>query len=767
MFTFDFVTPAWYFGAKRTSLAIAVASVCSTAAYSQSQLPGNRAATSSEASEPVLKSVVVTATRSDLDIADAPAAVSVITRQDINNRNVSRITDALQKVPSLYLGRGENGQNNSTEGGFSLRGMSTNRTLVLLDGLQPLQNGNSQGVNWLTVFVDDVERVEVVPGAFGALYGSNAMGGVINMISKRPDKREFTVRLKKGFSDAQGEDVSVYFRDKLASGLGINVGLAHNRRDGYSSELTVRTPVTGAAGTPVSGAIPTTTREGVPAFIVGDRGEQPWLQRHLMAKLSYDINAVDRIYAGVALADMETGYTRFNSYLTNTATGAPVSSGTLGINGQRVTLSESNFLGATPATDSSKRYFLGYEGLMGKDMKLKVDVARIARDFAFPQAGTTATATAGAGSLTDSPNTGLSAVATLSFPVADKHFIVTGLSYQEDAVERRSYALTNWRDRNSKTTTNNGYNGTTKLFSFFAQDEYQATDRLTLYAGARVDRWTTQGDFFQNTAPIRKIDYAQRGETAFNPKLSGVFKATDAVTLRASWGQSFRAPSNLDLYSTTVQTSSVSPTGFLTIQSDPNMKPERGTSWELGGEWRINDQFKTTATYYQTRLKDMIYSKQINLSLTQRINAGESEVKGLELGMAAKLAPRLELNANTAFIDSRILANLADPGSVGKRLTQVPKRTSYAGLTASQGPWSGTLEARYSAQTYITALNTDTVQGVPGSNDAHTMVNLKAGYQFNRMTRLNFAVNNLFNTQAYVFAKLPSRNATAELVLSF
>jgi iron complex outermembrane receptor protein len=181
---------------------------------------------------PSLDTVVVTATRSAIDVSDAPAAVSLITRQEIENKNVSRVSDALHKVPSLYLGRGENGQSNSSEGAFSLRGMTTNRTLVLLDGLQPLQNGNSQGVNWLTVFVDDVERVEVVPGAFASLYGSNAMGGVINVISKRPDKRELTLRLKQGFSDAAGTDASLYFRDKLGSGLGITLGLSQNDRTG-------------------------------------------------------------------------------------------------------------------------------------------------------------------------------------------------------------------------------------------------------------------------------------------------------------------------------------------------------------------------------------------------------------------------------------------------------------------------------------------------------------------------------------------------------
>ncbi|MDP2154492.1 MAG: TonB-dependent receptor, partial [Sulfuricella sp.] len=624
--------------------------------------------------EHVLKSVLVTATRSEIDLDDAPAAVTLVTRQEIEGKNVSRITDALNSVPSLFMGRGESGQKHSFEGGFSLRGMSTTRTLVLLDGVQPLQNANSQGVNWTTAFVDDIERVEVVPGAFSTLYGSNAMGGVVNIISKRPDKRELTARLKKGFGDASGEDASVYFRDRFDNGIGINAGFATVDRDSFVSEYVVREPGTGVAGTSVNGAIPTTTREGKPAYIVGDRGRTPWQQRNGLVKLSYDLSATDRIYAGLALAEAKTGYEPFNTYLTNSTTGVPVSSGTLGINGQRVTLTQQNFLGASPLNDSSTRAFAGYEGLLGKDVKLKLDVARIEREFSFHNSGATSTVNTGPGSLTDSPNQSVDGTAQLSFPLGDRHFLVTGLSLHQDTVQRRSYALSNWRDPNTKTGVNNGYNGRSSIASVFAQDEITLGDRLTVYAGGRLDRWETRGDFFQNTAPVSTANYATRSQTAFNPKLSGVFKASDAVTLRASWGQSFRAPSNLDLYSTTVQTSSVSPTGTLTVQSDPNLKPERGTSWEMGGEWRLSSTLKTTATYYETQLKDLIYSKQIDSSLTQRINAGAAQVKGLEIGLQAKLLPWLDLNTNASWIDSEMLENSADPVSVGKRLTQVPAK---------------------------------------------------------------------------------------------
>lgn len=747
---------------NRSTLLIALAAAFPAATHAQGATGGTAPSAAAPAKENTLalQSVVVTATRSALDISDAPAAVTVVTHKEIEARNVSRVTDALAAVPSLYMGRGESGQKHSFEGGFSLRGMSTNRTLVLLDGVQPLQNANSQGVNWTTAFVDDVERVEVVPGAFSTLYGSNAMGGVINIISKRADKRELTVRLKKGFGDASGEDASIYFRDRLGNGIGINAGLAIVDRDSFVSEFVVRPPATGAAGTPVNGAIATTTREGAPAFIVGDRGKTPWRQINGMVKLSYELSATDRVYAGLALAEAKTGYEPFNTYLTNAATGAPVSSGTLGINGQRVTLGQNNFLGAAPLNDSSKRAFAGYEGLLGKDVKLKIDVARIEREFSFHFPSATSAFDTGPGTFTDSPNQSTDATAQLSFPLGDRHFLVTGLSLHQDTVQRRVHALSSWRDPDSRTAVNNGYNGRTGTASFFAQDEIAVGDHLTVYAGGRIDRWQTRGDFFQNTAPAFTSTYPKRSQTAFNPKLSAVFKATDTVTLRASAGRSFRAPSNLDLYSEFVISGA-------TFKSDPNLKPERGGSWEAGGEWRLNSSVKTSATYYETRLEDMIYSMFINPTLTQRINVGKAKVKGLEIGLATKLAPWLDLNTNASWIDSEILDNAADPGSVGKRLTQVPARLAYVGLTAKHGPWLGTLELRYSGQTFITARNTDVVTGVPTASDPYTMVNAKLGYQFNKTLRGNLAVNNLMNAKVYQFDLLPRRNATAELVLSF
>lgn len=709
-----------------------------------------------------LGEVVVTATRTHASLSDAPAAVTIINAKNIETKNASRLGDVLDQVPSLYLRGGALGQSQGTIGtsGMSLRGIDQNKVLILLDG-QPIQDASSGKVNWRIPFVEDIARVEVVPGAFSSLYGSNAVGGVVNIITKQPDKRELTAKIKKGWGDASGEDGSIYFRDRMDNGVGFVGGLGHQKRDSYVNDFVVKTPIAGAAGTPVTGAQAITTREGVPAYLVGDLGTVPWNATNATAKLYYDLNARDKIYAGANYQETRQDYTQFNTYLRNAA-GAPVSSGTLGINGQRVVLANSDFtlFSFLPLYESATRYFAGYDGTIGNDYLLKVDLARIERKYHFTLASPAASWNSGAGSLSDTPNDGLDGTIQLTTPLGPRHILVTGLALHKDSVNQQIYALSNWRDPGSKTAVNSGYRGHSTTASVFAQDEFSATDTLKVYLGGRWDDWKTEGDNFSNIAPIGTTLYPARSVSAFSPKASAVYEPMETIILRASFGKSFRAPTNQDLY-----TSSTS--RGRTTTGDPNLQPERGTTWEVGGEFRFTKDTRVTATYYDTRLSNLIYLMQVSATNSLRINAGKAKVSGIELGATTKLTKWLELNANYAYIDSKVLKNAADPLSVGKRLTDAPRNIAGIGLTAQQGAWSGTLNARYVSHIFWTAQNTDIVEGVPGSYDAHTMVNARLAYAFSRAVKGALAVNNLLDKKAYSYFLLPRRNVTAEVDFSF
>lgn len=711
-----------------------------------------------------LAPMVVTATRGAQDSADAPAAVSVIRRQDIDDRNVTRLPQALGKVPGVYLGRAESGQSPFTEASFSLRGMDQRRTLILMDGVQPLQNGTSQGVNWSTLHVDDVERVEVVPGAFSSLYGSNAIGGVINVISKRAAPREFTMRASKGFGDAAGDGLSLYYRDKFESGLGINLGATWNRRDGYVSDYVARQSVAGAPGQPVTGAIPTTTREGAPAWIIGDKGPTPWREGGAMLRLSYDLDAYSRVFAGVGWAEARSKYGRYNTYLRD-ADGNPVATGTVGIDGLRFVLGENLFVNSTPLEESSRRGYAGYDGIVG-DWTIKADAAVIDREFRYGAATAASRWDGGPGTFTTLPNTTTNLSLQAGRALGARHSLLLGAAWQRDETDRIAYTSSDWRSLENLIAATGSYNGRSHIASIYAQDEWRLADKATLYSGARLDRWQTRGSFWQSS-PAAQGDYERRSKTAFSPKLALVLRPVTDLTLRASLGRSFRAPSNLDLYSTTVTNSAVSPTGLNTLQSDPTLKPESGWSAEVGSEWRLSESARVGLTAYQTRLDDMIYTRRIDPSLSQRSNAGEAQVRGVDVFGAVQLARWLALDGSVSWINARVLSNDADASSVGKRLPTVPPRLASLGLTAHQGAWRGSFDLRYTDKVFVNASNTDTVQGVPSGYDAYTVANLKLSYQIDPIWRLGLAVNNLADRQYYTFALMPGRNATVELVGTF
>ncbi len=127
----------------------------------------------------IADSVVVTASLDAEPRADTPAAVTVIDAQEIADRQVRDLADLLWSVPGLTVSQaGAPGQQTSV---FT-RGANSNQTLLLWNGI-PLNDPFFGTINWQFVPTEGVERVEVVRGPFSALYGSNAVGGVVQVLT--------------------------------------------------------------------------------------------------------------------------------------------------------------------------------------------------------------------------------------------------------------------------------------------------------------------------------------------------------------------------------------------------------------------------------------------------------------------------------------------------------------------------------------------------------------------------------------------------------
>jgi outer membrane receptor for ferrienterochelin and colicins len=125
--------------------------------------------------------LVVTGTRTERALKDVPVRTEVITAADINRLHARDLNEALQYVPGLQL-RPIHGK---TGYGAWMQGIDANRVLILVDG-NPVSASTGSAVDTTQIAVTDIERIEIIKGAVSALYGTSAMDGVINIITRQP-----------------------------------------------------------------------------------------------------------------------------------------------------------------------------------------------------------------------------------------------------------------------------------------------------------------------------------------------------------------------------------------------------------------------------------------------------------------------------------------------------------------------------------------------------------------------------------------------------
>ncbi len=197
------------------------------------QIPqATQAANSSEAQTFQLDETVITATGYEQEAKYAPASISVIGKEEIQSRPIKDIGDIVQDVPGVTL--------NSFKLGVSqiyIRGMSAEYTLVLVDGkrVSPSKGIDSNGYNSTGGAMPPlsmIERVEVIRGPASLRYGSEAMGGVINIITKKtPDKTTANITLEGRFQE---------HRPTWGNTLGFNGNIFHPINDMFSVNLRAR-----------------------------------------------------------------------------------------------------------------------------------------------------------------------------------------------------------------------------------------------------------------------------------------------------------------------------------------------------------------------------------------------------------------------------------------------------------------------------------------------------------------------------------------------
>ena len=174
-----------------------------------------------------LNDTVVSASGFEQKITEAPASISVISREDLQQKRYNNLAQALGDVEGIDIGQGT-----GKTGGLniSIRGMPSQYTLILIDGRRQNAAGNvtPNGFNETSTSfmppLSAIERIEVIRGPMSTLYGSDAMGGVINIITRKVAKewtgsltQDYTYQEDRDFGDTR--NTSIYASGPLVDGL--------------------------------------------------------------------------------------------------------------------------------------------------------------------------------------------------------------------------------------------------------------------------------------------------------------------------------------------------------------------------------------------------------------------------------------------------------------------------------------------------------------------------------------------------------------------
>ncbi len=707
--------------------------------------------------EAKLEEIVVTATRTETPVESAPGSVSVVSREKIELKSPKTIDQTLNDVSGVFVRRSKGFMD--TLSFITLRGVpEQKRTLILMDGVV-LNNPYTGNVRMGGYYPEDLERVEVVKGPFSSLYGGYAMGGVVNFITKMPEKREFTLKTGYGSSWERGEAMDdtrriyISYGDKLWDKLSMFLSYGWQGTNGYSTDLNVRSSC--PAG--YSGCEKTKTREGNTAYIVGDKGDNRWWDDGINIKTQYEFTKDTKINFSFMRNRYEYNYDEPHTHLKD-ALGNLYYLGT----------SEYTFFPGAGGRIQNN-YALGFETKLYRDIKIKLNLSYLDTEKDWYVTTSSQATRFGCGSdptkcgyVSNTPAKAYMADLQFTLPIFNNQILTFGGSFRKGYANTEEEYLKDWRDETSTTTLKYESKGKDRTYAIFIQDEIMLLNNFTAYIGFRQDWWKTYDGFANDVGKTGyPKDYPSKTASSFSPKFALVYKPFEMTTLRGSIGKAFRPPTVYELYRTWT-----SSTGT-TYAGNPALEPEKVISWDIGIEQKLWKGAKVSLTYFENYIKDLIYRKRVTSTYQELVNVGKAESRGIELEIEQRFEKWLRLFGNITYTDSEIKENEVKPETVGYRLTYTPLWRANIGAEFEKSGFSAIIVGRYVGKWYSTDDNSDYVKNVYGSYDPYFVVDGKIAYQFTKFAKLSFSVDNIFDRKYYQYYRAPGRSWFTELTLKF
>ena len=381
-----------------------------------------------------LEEMVVTATRTEKDVDSAPGSVTVISKEDMKFKDIHTIRDALKYESGIYKGQ--------------LRGLSSRQTLVMSNGM-PLNSGWYGGIRWDNIATENVERIEIIRGPSSALYGGNAMGGVINIITSAPKK--FEARGEAGYGSDDTVRYSLSVGDRFMDKLSLRLGYESEETGGYPTRLIQRS-ISSGSGT-LTGGYGMLSRSGKRKWVVGDGGDRYEERWNVNLNAVYDLTDTGSLAFDFQMGRREHGYDNPHTYLQD-ASGNPAFTGSADVgNNEKVSVSPSKYIRSGIREIETPSYMLTYRELFGSvGFTGKAGYQHEDMWYTSPRAKGSDNHDNAPGIVREFDTAVWFSDLQINIPVGDSHLLTSGFYFRFNDFDQSRFELAYYRDEHSKIT---------------------------------------------------------------------------------------------------------------------------------------------------------------------------------------------------------------------------------------------------------------------------------------------------------------------------
>lgn len=537
----------------------------------------------------VTPDVVVTVTRTQEEVKAVPQTVEVITKEDIEQLGATDVYSALRLAANVDVtSAGMAGHN------VMIRGMSTNHTLILIDGKRFAGEDTSATQNVYALgrlSLSNIERIEIVRGSASAQYGSDALGGVINIITKKSKEPSVMVGLSTG-----SEAINNYYH--------IDFGKQGNFSSTFDMRFSdVRKNMqSGDEGSNYYGPIQDFNFSGT-----WDLGND----KEIDLTLGYYNEHTKADYADKYTSGMQTSKDKKEWY-----------------DYRRYDYS----LGYSGKTDNSDYMIRTFYSRLDKENNLynyrsnfpgsmENILGSMYPKYDWDKSTYTLWGIEGKNTI----------------QLNDNHLLTFGGEYRQNKVE--GTRLGDGGDNvHQVSQSGNGYNSPKSYsdkditnYAGYIQDEWQVNDKLLVIPSIRYDHDSSFG-----------------GEVT--PKIGATYFISDNSRIKANWGKGFKAPTISELYMAMHRAMGGQ---TVNVYGNPDLKPEKSTSWDISFEAEKDNNFGKL-TYFNNDVKNLITTKQTGNSYFEQgyVNVDEAEIDGVEMEIGRNLDDKWTIKATSNWLDA-------------------------------------------------------------------------------------------------------------------